>query len=539
MQRKVLCALLLLVISIQNSIAQRLVDTIVPGKIINIIKADRYNFQDRDTSGKFISLAGHARVRQEKTIFDADSIVLDQKSNLLEAFGNIHINDADSVHTYAQHLKYLGKEKKAYLNNKVRLTDGKGVLTTDNLLYDVSTKMGTYLNGGKIVNGKTTLTSTEGYYYGDTRDVYFKKNVVLIDPEYKIYTDTLQYNINSEIATFLAPTTIYNKKRIIKTRDGYYDLKHKNTQLGKRPFIDDSTYTVTADDMAFDDSTGLGEFRGNVVYKSKDTANGYDLIANNLKANRAKGALLATQKPILFIRQDKDTIYVTADTLYSARLTELKKTREVPVVRDTIQRTDTININTKQDSSSNRFFEAYYNVKIFSDSLQAVGDSMFYSAQDSVFRLFKQPIVWSQENQLTGDTIYLFLQNKKPQRVYVFEDAMAISKVDEKYFNQVKGNTMNGYFINGKINLLRTKGSPAENIYYAQDNSKKLMGVNKSTSDMIDVRFNDGKAQKALFVNNLQGTMYPMKQVDHNEIKVRHFKWWDDKRPKSKFDIFQ
>ena len=518
--------------------AQRVTtDSVAPGTTIRIIKADKYNFQDKDSLGKFVSLVGHAHVQQEKVLFDADSIVINQKDNILEAFGNIHINDADSVQVYSEYLKYLGKEKKSYLKQKVKLSDGKGVLTTNELEYDTQFKIGKYFKGGKVVNKKTVLTSTEGIYYGDTRDVYFKKKVVLTDPEYKITTDTLLYNINTEITNIVAPSVIVMGKRTIRTKDGYYDVKNKKGNFLQRPFIDDSTYTFTADQMAFDDTTGLGEAQGNAVYRSKDSVGGYDIIANNIKTNKKKNSFLATQKPILFIKNEKDTIYVSADTLYAGKVSDLRKIREVPAVRDTLPTDQKEKRNEPADSSTDRFFEAYYHVKIYSDSLQALGDSLFYSLEDSTFRLFKNPVAWTQENQITGDTIYMFLANKKPQRLYVFENAMAISKEGKGYFNQVRGNTMNAYFKDGKINFMRTKGSPADNVYYAVDDNKKFVGVNKSSSDLINVYFDEGKPQKVIFVNNLQGTMYPMRQVDHDLLKVRKFQWLDDKRPKSKLDI--
>ena len=98
------------------------------------------------------------------------------------------------------------------------------VLTTNELEYNTLTKIGTYLNGGKVITGKTVLTSTEGYYYGETRDVYFKKKVVLVDPEYRITTDTLLYNTYTKIARFIVPTKIVSGKRTINTCEGYYDL---------------------------------------------------------------------------------------------------------------------------------------------------------------------------------------------------------------------------------------------------------------------------------------------------------------------------
>lgn len=521
------------------SMAQRSdADTsIKEGNRLDIVFAERYNYQKLDSANEFISLAGKVQVKQDNTLFYADSAVLNRQLNTLEAFGNVHINDADSVHTYAQYLQYLGKEKKALLRTKVKLTDGKGILTTEELEYDVSVKIGTYLKGGKLVNKKSTLTSNEGYYYGDTRDVIFKKKVVMIDPENKITSEVLQYNTGTEITTFTTPTIIYNtkEKRTIKTQEGYYDMRNKKAELYKRSMIEDSTYSFTADEMAFDDSTGLSEFRGNAVYRGKDTAQGFDMIANNIKTNKKTNSLIATQKPLLIIKQGLDSIYITADTLYTAKLSTLMKTRNVPTIRE--QYTYPGITNKNKEDSSDKFFEAYFNVRIFSDSLQAVGDSLFYSLKDSVFRLFKNPIVWSQENQITGDTIYLFIKEKKPEKLLVFENAMAINKVDSSsYYNQLKGTSINALFFEGKINSMRAKGN-AENIYYAIDETKKFIGVNKSNSNIIDVFFKEGKPHRVVFLRNLIGTTYPMRQVNHEELKLRGFKIQNEKRPKTKFDI--
>ena len=529
--------ILLLCFALVNVKAQTRIDTLQAGKRINVLFSDRMNIQKLDSGNQFISLAGNVEVKQGNTLFYADSAVLNQKLNILEAFGHVHINDADSVHTYADYLKYLGKEKKAYLKNNVKLTDSKGVLTTNELEYDINTKIGTYLKGGKVVNGKTILNSKEGYYYGETRDIYFKNKVVLIDPGYKIYTDTLLYNTFTNIATFVSPTRIITESRKVKTRDGYYDLKNKKAYFGKYPEIEDSTGTLRAKEMAFDDSTGRAEFRGDVVYKGKDSASGYDLITNHLETNSKKGSFLATQSPILLIKQGKDSIFVRADTLYSARLSDLLKERTVPSLRDSVaHKKYNINKNDK-DTTSDKFFEAYSHVRIYSDSLQAVGDSLFYTLKDSVFRLYKNPVIWSQENQITGDTIYLYMQNKKPEKIRVFENAMAVNKLGKEYFNQVGGKTINAFFVDGTIDYLRCKGSPAETVYYGIDEFGKFVAVNKASSDVIDMFFKDGKASKVKFIYKLEGIAYPMRQANHQELRLRGFKWLNDKRPKSKFEI--
>jgi lipopolysaccharide export system protein LptA len=535
-QETIQLAILLLIFPV-FSFAQRtaIKDTLKSGTTIIIIQADRYNFQDKDSSGKFISLAGNAKVQQEKTFFDADSIVLNQKENFLEAFGHVHINDADSVHTYADYLKYYGKDKKAFLKNNVRLTDGKGTLTTNDLDYDVGIKMGTYHNGGKIVNQKTTITSRDGYYYGDTRDVYFYNKVEMNSPDTKIFTDTMLYNINTEITNFISPTTIFNGKRRVFTKEGFYDTKTKKAQFSKRSCIDDSTYTLCADDMAFEDSTGKAQFRGNAVYRSKDSLSGFDLIANDIKTNSKTKTLLATEKPILLLKQENDTTYISADTLFSARFTQLQKVKNIPMLRDTSKGNYVIKFD--KDSSNDRYFEAYNHVRIFNDSLQAVADSMFYSSTDSILRLFNNPIAWAQDNQITGDTMYLFVKNKNPEKLVVFENAMAISKVNGNFFNQLRGNNITGFFKDEHIDVLKTKGSPAQNVYYAQDEQKKLVGVNQSAADVINIEFINNKPEKVIFINNLQGTMFPLNQVNHSDLQVKGFKWLIDLRPKSKFAI--
>mgnify|MGYP000668984582 FL=1 len=408
-----------------------------------ILAADKQYLQKTDTS-QLVSYAGNVKVRQGKTLFYADSAIINPILNTLESFGNVHINDADSVHIYSQYLKYNGIEKKALLTTKVRLTDGKSTLTTENLTYDVNLKLGTYLNGGKVVNKKTTLTSTEGNYYGDSKDIFFYKNVLLVQPNGTIRTDSLQYNTITEVSTIISPTIIKDKKGLtIKTKEGFYDIKRKIANLYKRSIIEDSTFSITADEIAIDSVNGLSEFRGNAVYRSKDKKQGFDMIANNIKTNNKRSTIMATQIPLLIIKQGADSVFITADTLFSGRVIDLLNIKKIPSLRPTPIDTsfnksiikDTVKVasvkpiikkgNTKNlvDSaklnlvstppvdSTLKYFEAYKNVKIFSDSLQAVGDSLFFSGSDSVFRLFNEPILWAQENQISGDTIYLFLKN--------------------------------------------------------------------------------------------------------------------------------
>ncbi|TAH01421.1 MAG: hypothetical protein EAZ16_11770 [Sphingobacteriales bacterium] len=504
--------------------------------IIDLLHSDRLRSQKIDSATELLMVAGHVRLKQDNTLFFCDSAVINRNGKIMEAFGNIHINDSDSVHTYAQYLIYHMDTKIATLKKKVRMTDGKGVLTTEELEYDTQYKIGTYKNGGKVVDGKTVLTSKEATYYADLKDAYFKKDVKLRDPQYNLDTDSLLYNTSAGLATFITKTYIKDSSgRTIETSEGYYDMRNKIARFGKRPVIKDNKGVyVTGDEINSDDATGQTVIRGNAVYK--DSAQNISVIANEMYSNSKTNTFLATRNPLMIIKQNEDSIYITADTLYSARIADLKDSAYTELVRDTIKNVTVV--NTK-DTADIRFFQGFHHVRIFSDSLQAVCDSMFYSAKDSVFRLFTNPIVWATGNQVTGDTIYLFTKNQKADRLFVNENAIAINKSGEKMFNQIAGRTLNGYFKDGNIDYFRAKGSPAQSVYYIKDEDDALVGVNSATADIIDMTFADKELQKVIFRSEVTGTMYPVQQLPEDKKQLRNFNWQETKRPKTKYELFE
>jgi lipopolysaccharide assembly outer membrane protein LptD (OstA) len=509
-------------------------------RLIEIINTNRYGFQRIDSLTSLQILVGQVHLKEKTTHFYADSTVINNRARSIEAFGNIHINDNDSVHTYSQYLLYNLDTKIATLRKQVRLTDAKTNLYTEELDYDVNQQIGIYRNGGRIESGTSTLTSKEGTYYADLKDVYFKNDVVLKDPKYDLKSDSLLYNTNTEIATFIAETSIIDSaRRSIQTKEGYYDIRNRKAFFGRRPVIKDGAIRITADEVDTDDNSGINKLRGNAVFI--DTAQGLSVLANYIESNRNEEWFRATQRPLMIIKQEDDSIYITADTLYSGKLSKLyadtatlKDTIKSTSVKDTIKGTTVI--DAKKDSTD-RYFQAFRHVRIFSDSLQAVSDSLFYSAKDSIFKLFKDPVVWASASQVTGDTIYLYTKNKKAERLYVFENGLVINQTGEGMYNQIKGNRLFGYFTEGVIDYMRARGN-AESVYYVRDEDELLVGINKSTADIIDMRFKDKELNRVVFISDVKGTMYPVSQIPEEEKTLRNFQWHEKIRPKTKYELF-
>ncbi len=504
-------------------------------KILYIWHADKLREETKDSTHKLQFLIGNVELQEENTFFYCDSVILNQKDNIVEAFGNVHINDSDTTNIYSQYMRYLVDKKMVYFQKKVKLTDGKGTLFTEDLQYDMNQKVGVYTSGGKVINQSTVLTSKEGTYYADTKDVYFRKDVVMKDPRYDLTADSLLYNTQSQLATFITKTYIKDSSgSTIVTKEGYYDLKNHQAHFAKRPLINQGTQQITGNDVQIDENTGISVATGNAIYK--DTTQGISVISNYMVVNKKTNTFLATQNPLMILKQDKDSIYIVADTLFSGRYSDLP-TGDSTNTKDTLKGVTGIS-HTPGNDSSDRYLQGYHHVRIFSDSLQAVSDSLFYSGKDSTFRLFINPIVWLSGNQITGDTIYLFTENKKPKRLYVFENGMVVNKVATNMYNQIKGTTINGYFKNGEMDYMRAKGN-AESYYYAQDNDKAFVGVNHSTADVIDMIFKEKALKKVVLISDAEGTMYPFRQVNFDDMRLRSFKWYEDKRPKTRFELFE
>jgi hypothetical protein len=240
----------------------------------------------------------------------------------------------------------------------------------------------------------------------------------------------------------------------------------------------------------------------------------------------------------MIIKQENDSIYIAADTLLSSKMVSkpnVKTDSAAVKMKDTMRTAKELNV---KEADSIRFFQAYRHVRIFSDSLQGVCDSLYYSAEDSTFRMYTDPIVWSTNNQLFGDTIYMTTRNKKPDQLYVFENGFAISRTKENFYNQIRGNRINGGFANGEIEFMRAKGN-AESVYYLQDDDSAYIGMNYAKADAITMLFGKEGLKRVSWVNAVEGTNFPMSQIPEDKKQLRSFRWVDGRRPKSRLELFE
>ncbi|GAH68303.1 unnamed protein product, partial [marine sediment metagenome] len=261
--------------------------------------------------------------------------------------------------------------------------------------------------------------------------------VVVINPDYTIYSDRLKYNTENKITYFYGPTEIFSDSSYIYCERGWYNTETDISQLNQNALVKNSKQTVKGDSLYYEKLTGFGRAVNNVVIIDHEQ----DII---LKGNRgiyyenSDYARLTDRAQFIQITPE-DTLYLHADTL----LSEL-------------------------DTSDTKFIKAYYGVKIFKSNLQGKCDSMAYSFADSVIRLYYEPVLWSEVNQISAEYIEIHTEHKQAKTMYLEKSSFIISKEDTSKFNQIKGKNMVCHFRDNELYRIDVKGN-GQTVYYPVD----------------------------------------------------------------------
>jgi lipopolysaccharide export system protein LptA len=239
-------------------------------------------------------LSGNVRLRQENTLIYCDTAIIDLDDAVLK--GNVVIEQGDSVKIFADSALYFGATKQSDLFGKVVLAKADKKLFTKKLHYDVGNKIATYYTGATLTNGQSQLSSKRGYYYVNEDQIYFKGNVLITDPDFTVRTDTMLFNTETQIATFVAPTLISEHESKIYCEGGFYDIENdfaefdvnpqyeRKDQRGKAQkmtwqgtskeyilqdsaYIEEKTRIVKADVIRYNSISEVATLVGNAYYK--------------------------------------------------------------------------------------------------------------------------------------------------------------------------------------------------------------------------------------------------------------------------------
>lgn len=450
-----------------------------------------------------------------------DNAVFYKSANFFKAYGNIRMKQGDSVSMTSNYAEYNGNTEFAFASGNVRMERPQTTLETDSLFFDRIKQQAYYRSGGKVTDTASVLTSRIGRYFMEEDKYSFVNEVLVTNPEYTINSEQLDFYSESGHAYLYGPSTITSETSTVYCERGFYDTRADNGYFVRNSQINYENRILKGDSLYFNRKNSFASATNNI--RVIDTINDSRVTGHYAEVYRDKDSVFITKKALAASLQDRDTLFIHSDTIM---------------------------ITGKPE---NRIIRGYYDVRIFKEdqtgenTMSGRSDSIFSDQKSGLTKLINlsslgngKPVLWSGENQMTGDSIHLMSNTKTEQldSLLVFEDAFLIQKDSIEGFNQLKGKELTGYFEENELyKVVIDKNT--ETLNYMRNDDNELIGINKTLASSIEILFEEQQIEDIYYYNQVDGKLTPEGDFPPNARKLQGFNWRGDQRILSKEGLFE
>ncbi|QCD35110.1 OstA-like protein [uncultured Muribaculum sp.] len=479
-------------------------------------RADKL-LMDEKVSTEYQVLIGNVQFRKGDMFMFCDSAHFYEASSSLNAFGNVRMEQGDTLFVYADELDYNGADELATFYgddiNPVRLINKDVELETYTFYYDIASNIGYYDNEGKITDAENQLTSGYGQYSPDTKDAEFREHVVLNDIEdkdFRMTTETLLYNTGTHIARIVSPTTIVTDSATVYSSNGIYNTDMGFSELFDRSLIvTEGGSTLTGDTIYYDQKAGFGEAFGNMVLT--DSVRQTMLEGNYGCYFEKQDSAFATNRARILEYSKGDTLYMHGDT-----------------IRSYVLHDDSTHVMT-----------AYPRVRFWRVDIQGLCDSLSFMERDSTLYMHRHPIVWNEARQIFGNVIYVHFNDSTVDWAKLPEFGFTAEHVGEEFYNQLSGKEMLATFVDGNMRRLDVSGN-VEVVMLPEESDSTINKIVNSESSFLTADFSAGPMQveRIKMWPEVTGTATPLYLAKKSIFYLSNFQWYEALRPKDKDDIF-
>lgn len=484
---------------------------------------------DQDRLANAQILQGNVIFRHDEMMMYCDSAYFYEGTNSLDAFGHIRFEQGDTLQGFSDLLFYDGNTKLARMRQHVRLIHGRidenpTILTTDTLNYDRRNNVAYYYSGGEVRDSLNTLTSIRGNYRPQTNQAVFSQDVTLVNPKFTLTSDTLLYNTETKIADIISPSKIvYEKETTIHSSLGWYNtVTERSMLLDRSVIVHEDGKMMTGDTIFYDKAIGFGQVLHHM--EMRDSAQHATLYGEYGEMWEEGSRGYATDSALMIDWSDSlHLAYIHADTLFTE---ELAYTDSMLMADSTI--TD----------STYRRVRAFHGVRVYRDDMQMVCDSMVYLGSDSTIYLYTDPICWSDNQQISADSMRVFIVNGVIDHAVGIKNALCVMNDTLDIFNQMSGKELTAYLIDGEVRIVDVSGN-ALTIYYPKEEDGGYVGLNTTESSFIRVYVENQEVQRIRFTQATTGVLYPLDKVPENTDRLAIFFWEEESRPISPEDVFR
>jgi lipopolysaccharide export system protein LptA len=479
-------------------------------KRVYLVHSDNLFYNQFQNNGAQV-LYGKVHFRHQGADLYCDSAHFYEQSNSFEAFGHVRMVQGDTLSLTSDYAFYNGDDQLAQARYNVVLKHRKSTLYTDSLDYDRMYNFGNFFEGGKLVDGKTVLTSDWGEYHTDTKQAMFYYDVHLKDNKMYMTTDSLFYDTQTSQAHIVGPSNITSGSSHIYSEDGYYNTKTERSELYGRSVIKDQGRTLIGDSVYHNAADGTNYAFTNVIYT--DSVNKNMMTGDYCEYNDSTGYAMATKRAMTIDYSQKDSLYMHADTF----------------------KIFTYNIRT--DSVYRKIY-AYNKVRAYRKDVQAVCDSLVYNSKDSCMVMYKDPIVWNQGQQLFGEQINIYMNDSTIDWAHVIGQAFSAEQLyDSVHYNQISSKEMKAFFKNGDVHEFQAIDNVQSNYFYIDETDSVVTTMNYTETAQMKT-FLENRKIKKIWMPKATGVYYPLNQIPADKNPLPRFAWFDYVRPLNKDDIF-
>ncbi len=453
-------------------------------------------------------LTGNVRVNHDGVVLTCNKAYYFQKENYIKAFGNVQLVQGDTLFLNSKYAEYSGNVKKAFATGDAVMSSPEATLVTDTINFDRNTQEVFYKTKGTITNLQNTLVSKSGKYFVPQKKFQFLTEVTITNPTYVIKSNHLDYYSNSGHSYLLGPSTITSKANYIYTEKGFYDTKKNKAHFLNKSYIKYDDRIIRGDSLYYDRNKEFATASRNV--KITDSINRGIIKGHYAEMYKKKDSLFVTKRAVAINFVENDSVYIHGKKLM---------------------------VTGKE---GNRIIRAFNNVRFFKKDMSGKCDSIHSSSKIALTKLIGKPILWNGQSQITGDIMHLIGNNttQKLDSLKVLNNTFLVSKDTlGTGYNQIKGHNLLGKLIEGKLHDVDIIKN-TEVIYYMRNDAKELIGINKNKSSKINILFNKNEVDEITFFKQVDGDLFPEKDLPENDRKLKGFIWREEERILSKDDIF-
>lgn len=460
-------------------------------------------------------LNGNVVMRKGDMFMYCDSAYFYEESNSFDAFGNVRMEQGDTLFVYADELNYDGASELAILyadfGKKVRLINKDVKLETDVFNYDMLNEVGYYTNGGVLTDKQNKLTSVAGEYHPNTKDAYFNYNVHLRSLQnadtLHIYTDSLDYNTATHIAKIVSKSEIVNSDGVIYSTSGIYNTDTGVGDLYKRSLVVTKRgSTLTGDTLFYDRTKGFGKAFGGVIVT--DSVRQVSLHGEYGFYDEIADSAFVTIRALAKEYSRGDTLYLHGDT---------------------------INAYTEPDST--KVTNAFHRVRFYRSDMQGICDSLSMTDRDSIMYMYRHPVVWSDERQIFGNVIYLHLNDSTIDWARLPQFGFTAEHIAEDCYNQLSGTDLTAWFNDSTLRRLYVEGN-VQLIMFPMENDSTYNKYVQTESSYMDSYYDHNTVDSIHFWPETTTKVVPLYLARKNSYFLPKFAWYEDLRPWSPEDVF-